>query len=169
MLHEPQARADYAHLERPTGPSTAANTHGGGGVPSASTPTNTTRPSAHASNPRIISYGAGVPPAGYMTHVFAPIVTGAPTKKTKFPNSQGRLLFYRLSLPNPLTLSLSDTCTGVSPSASLGALPAVPFAATNGAGQRICRRCGAVGRYKDGKCAEKWGPGPMGPGTVCDR
>ncbi|KAF8148902.1 hypothetical protein B0H34DRAFT_735827 [Crassisporium funariophilum] len=26
-----------------------------------------------------------------------------------------------------------------------------------------------VGRYKDGKCVEKWGPGPMGPGTVCDR
>lgn len=26
-----------------------------------------------------------------------------------------------------------------------------------------------AGRYKDGKCVEKWGPGPDGPGTVCDR
>ncbi len=75
-------------------------------------------------------------------------------------------------------LSLSKK-TGISPAASLDALPAstaaaalapaVPFAATNSAGQRICRQCGMVGRYKDGKCVEKWGPGPMGPGTVCDR
>ncbi|KAH9012228.1 hypothetical protein EDB83DRAFT_2578683 [Lactarius deliciosus] len=36
-------------------------------------------------------------------------------------------------------------------------------------GQRICRQCGLPGRYKDGKCVEKWGPGPEGPGTVCDR
>ncbi|PPQ74085.1 hypothetical protein CVT26_006487 [Gymnopilus dilepis] len=47
--------------------------------------------------------------------------------------------------------------------------PLVPYAATNAQGQRICRQCGIVGRYKDGKCVEKWGPGPMGPGTVCDR
>ncbi|KAL1746890.1 hypothetical protein HDZ31DRAFT_72627 [Schizophyllum fasciatum] len=40
---------------------------------------------------------------------------------------------------------------------------------TNAEGQRICRQCGQPGRYKDGKCVEKWGPGPMGPGTVCDR
>jgi len=50
-----------------------------------------------------------------------------------------------------------------------GQPPTVPFAATNEHGQRICRQCGMVGRYKDGKCVEKWGPGPMGPGTVCDR
>lgn len=40
---------------------------------------------------------------------------------------------------------------------------------TNAQGQRICRQCGLVGRYKDGKCVEKWGPGPEGPGTVCDK
>jgi hypothetical protein len=39
----------------------------------------------------------------------------------------------------------------------------------NDKGQRICRQCGLPGRYKDGKCVEKWGPGPEGPGTVCDR
>ncbi|KAH9912535.1 uncharacterized protein BXZ73DRAFT_82274 [Epithele typhae] len=36
-------------------------------------------------------------------------------------------------------------------------------------GQRICRQYGLAGRYEDSKCVEKWGPGPMGPGTVCDR
>jgi len=29
--------------------------------------------------------------------------------------------------------------------------------------------CGEAGRYKDGKCVDKCGPGPQGPGTVCDR
>lgn len=36
-------------------------------------------------------------------------------------------------------------------------------------GLRTCRQCGLPGRYKEGKCVEKWGPGPQGPGTVCDR
>ncbi len=40
---------------------------------------------------------------------------------------------------------------------------------TNGAGLRVCRECKQTGRYKGGKCIEKWGPGPSGPGTVCDR
>ena len=40
---------------------------------------------------------------------------------------------------------------------------------TNAQGERICRQCGLPGRFKDGKCVEKWGPGPEGPGTVCDR
>ncbi|KAG1859747.1 hypothetical protein F4604DRAFT_1930469 [Suillus subluteus] len=40
---------------------------------------------------------------------------------------------------------------------------------TNAIGQRICLQCGLPGRYKDNKCVEKWGPGPEGPGTVCDR
>ena len=47
--------------------------------------------------------------------------------------------------------------------------PHTPYPPTNTQGQRICRQCGLVGRYKDGKCVEKWGPGPEGPGTVCDR
>ncbi|KAF8697261.1 hypothetical protein RHS03_07784, partial [Rhizoctonia solani] len=44
-----------------------------------------------------------------------------------------------------------------------------PAQTTNTQGQRTCRQCGLPGRYKDGKCVEKWGPGPEGPGTVCDR
>ncbi|KZS90657.1 hypothetical protein SISNIDRAFT_457501 [Sistotremastrum niveocremeum HHB9708] len=47
--------------------------------------------------------------------------------------------------------------------------PPQTFPATNAEGQRTCRQCGMAGRYKDGRCVEKWGPGPMGPGTVCDR
>ena len=43
------------------------------------------------------------------------------------------------------------------------------FPAQNDKGQHICRQCGMPGRYKDEKCVEKWGPGPEGPGTVCDR
>ncbi|KIM42560.1 hypothetical protein M413DRAFT_119911 [Hebeloma cylindrosporum] len=89
------------------------------------------------------------------THVFAPVVTGAPTKKTKFPNTPG--VGSNPSLDTPQT------------PASTAVPPAVPFPPTNAQGQRICRQCGMVGRYKDGKCVEKWGPGPMGPGTVCDR
>ncbi|KAF9480750.1 hypothetical protein BDN70DRAFT_594437 [Pholiota conissans] len=95
----------------------------------------------------------------YQTHVFAPVVTGAPTKKTKFPNTSA-------STPNLDTPSTTGTAQPVSAAATA---PAVPFASVNAQGQRICRQCGMVGRYKDGKCVEKWGPGPMGPGTVCDR
>lgn len=47
--------------------------------------------------------------------------------------------------------------------------PASVYPPTNEVGQRICRACGRPGRYKEDKCVEKWGPGPLGPGTVCDR
>ncbi|KIM23318.1 hypothetical protein M408DRAFT_332408, partial [Serendipita vermifera MAFF 305830] len=39
----------------------------------------------------------------------------------------------------------------------------------DGLPKRTCKQCGQPGRYKDNKCVEKWGPGPQGPGTVCDR
>ena len=53
--------------------------------------------------------------------------------------------------------------------ASLPSLPPGGLPTRNDKGQRICRQCGQVGRYKEGKCVEKWGPGPQGPGTVCNR
>ncbi|KAI0085834.1 hypothetical protein BDY19DRAFT_395124 [Irpex rosettiformis] len=77
----------------------------------------------------------------YQTHIFAPPVTGAPVKKAP----------------------TAGIITGTS-SIGQGGYPP-----TNPQGQRICRQCGHAGRYKDGKCVEKWGPGPEGPGTVCDR
>ncbi|KAG8751308.1 hypothetical protein FRC14_007993 [Serendipita sp. 396] len=39
----------------------------------------------------------------------------------------------------------------------------------DGLPKRTCKQCGQPGRYRDNKCVEKWGPGPQGPGTVCDR
>jgi hypothetical protein len=93
----------------------------------------------------------------YTTHVFAPVVTGAPTKKSKFPNTA-----VNAGAGVPGSGASLDNAQGTS-------VPTAPFAATNAQGQRICRQCGMVGRYKEGKCVEKWGPGPMGPGTVCDR
>ncbi|PFH47116.1 hypothetical protein AMATHDRAFT_68400, partial [Amanita thiersii Skay4041] len=92
------------------------------------------------------------------THVFAPVVTGAPTKKNKFSASGG-------SAGN-LAANANSNATGEAPPP---APPAHVFPPTNNQGQRICRQCGMPGRYKEGKCVEKWGPGPMGPGTVCDR
>ncbi|KAF8148898.1 hypothetical protein B0H34DRAFT_202142 [Crassisporium funariophilum] len=102
------------------------------------------------------------------THIFAPVVTGAPIKKPKFPNTIGvgsaSLGGSGPSLETPPGPGSITTAGAPAPAPT-----AVPFASTNAQGQRICRQCGMVGRYKDGKCVEKWGPGPMGPGTVCDR
>ncbi|TRM58299.1 hypothetical protein BD626DRAFT_573726 [Schizophyllum amplum] len=39
----------------------------------------------------------------------------------------------------------------------------------NAEGKRICGECGTPGREIDGKCVEKWGPGPKGRGTVCSK
>ncbi|KAJ6552149.1 hypothetical protein B0H10DRAFT_2126183 [Mycena sp. CBHHK59/15] len=58
---------------------------------------------------------------------------------------------------------------GVGAGVGVGVGGGAPFPPTNAANQRICRQCGLPGRYKEGKCVEKWGPGPLGPGTVCDR
>ena len=131
----------------------------------------------------------------YQTHIFAPPVMGAPMKKGK-PGSSAGISKYMdvissrgpdvdavangsgaLAAP-PITTNTapppSTPTTTVPQSATASAPVAVPhshppYPATNLQGQRICRQCGMAGRYKDGKCVEKWGPGPEGPGTVCDR
>ncbi|KAJ7577542.1 hypothetical protein C8J56DRAFT_1031512 [Mycena floridula] len=100
---------------------------------------------------------AGPGPTGgtlqsYQTHVFAPVVTGAPVKKGKFSANVD---------------AGGDSAGLINPTAPASGNTFYP--ATNEVGQRICRQCGMPGRYKEGKCVEKWGPGPMGPGTVCDR
>ncbi|KAF8555007.1 hypothetical protein OG21DRAFT_962239 [Imleria badia] len=114
----------------------------------------------------------------YQTHIFAPPVTGAPMKKGKPGSSAGIMANGSAALPAPSittnTAPPPPTPTTVVPqSATAPAPPAVPhhtpFPPTNAQGQRICRQCGLAGRYKEGKCVEKWGPGPEGPGTVCDR
>ena len=106
----------------------------------------------------------------YQTHVFAPVVTGAPTKKgssssksfiEKPPNHSFAV--------NPQPSSSKSLNNGVGPPTYPFTPPAIPIPSHNEEGQRLCRQCGQAGRYKDGKCVEKWGPGPLGPGTVCDR
>jgi hypothetical protein len=43
--------------------------------------------------------------------------------------------------------------------------PNSPISAT-----RTCSECGTTGKFDaERKCVEKWGPGPMGRGTACDR
>ncbi|KAG6850326.1 hypothetical protein H0H93_014901 [Arthromyces matolae] len=96
----------------------------------------------------------------FQTHIFAPPVTGAPVKKSKFPQA---------ATTAPTSVSTAPVSTSTSYPEIPQAPPTAAFPATNEQGQRICRQCGMAGRYKDGKCVEKWGPGPMGPGTVCDR
>ncbi|VDB97601.1 unnamed protein product [Peniophora sp. CBMAI 1063] len=88
-------------------------------------------------------------------HVFQPPVTGPPIKRT-----QTRPVDKAATYGNP------DSSRDARSDA---AFPPGGFPATNEQGQRICRQCGFRGRYKDGKCVEKWGPGPAGPGTVCDK
>ncbi|KII85313.1 hypothetical protein PLICRDRAFT_179039 [Plicaturopsis crispa FD-325 SS-3] len=107
----------------------------------------------------------------YQTHVFAPPVTGAPIKKSKYNPGGGSS--SSLAAPSSTT-SIPVTSSSSAPRAAV-VPPQVPsqpqktYPATNEAGQRLCRQCGLAGRYKEGKCVEKWGPGPLGPGTVCDR
>lgn len=102
-----------------------------------------TRPSSYRKLPNSSTESTN---GEFQTHIFAPPVTGAPTKKSKFTEP-----------PAPPPHGAGQPAPGVS------------FPPVNDQGQRICRQCGVAGRYKDEKCVEKWGPGPLGPGTVCDR
>ena len=80
--------------------------------------------------------------------------------------------FSRLTNADPTdnpSVSATPSTRTIVGAVSLPTLPPGGFPASNEKGQRICRQCGLPGRYKDGKCVEKWGPGPEGPGTVCDR
>ncbi|KAG2336813.1 hypothetical protein BDR05DRAFT_970872 [Suillus weaverae] len=99
----------------------------------------------------------------YQTHIFAPPVTGAPQKKGK-PGSSANITHNGSPLTPPNAI-----VTPVAPVPPPAIPPTTSFPPTNAIGQRICRQCGLPGRYKDSKCVEKWGPGPEGPGTVCDR
>ncbi|KAH9853229.1 hypothetical protein C2E23DRAFT_691059, partial [Lenzites betulinus] len=97
----------------------------------------------------------------YQMHIFTPPVTGAPVKK----NKSGGAGLAQTASANSSVLTLGPTGSVISGPTNLGG----GYPPTNASGQRICRQCGQPGRYKEGKCVEKWGPGPEGPGTVCDR
>jgi len=104
------------------------------------------------------SPGQGAGLHSYQTHIFAPPVTGAPPVRKSNTSTN---VASSLSRGGSLAGNLSHHQTHV--------LGPGGYPPTNAQGQRICRQCGLVGRYKDGKCVEKWGPGPEGPGTVCDK
>ncbi|KAH8987930.1 hypothetical protein EDB83DRAFT_2483277 [Lactarius deliciosus] len=89
------------------------------------------------------------------THIFAPPVTGPPGKRSKAGD-------------NPSVTATPRHARFVG-AASLPTLPPGGFPASNEKGQRICSNAVWPGRYKDGKCVEKWGPGLRVQGTVCDR
>ncbi|CAL1701871.1 unnamed protein product [Somion occarium] len=97
----------------------------------------------------------------YQTHTFAPPVTGPPVKKPKNANTP--------SSSNIGGLTSQGSVTTLGPQPTVSSIGGGGFPGSNAQGQRTCRQCGQPGRYKDGKCVEKWGPGPEGPGTVCDR
>jgi hypothetical protein len=106
------------------------------------------------------------------THIFAPPVTGPPGKKPKASGKKHSSPIIRRSSwthSEGTPVSAAPSVRSVAGAASLPSLPPGGYPAVNDKGQRICRQCGMPGRYKDGKCVEKWGPGPEGPGTVCDR
>jgi hypothetical protein len=95
------------------------------------------------------------------------ILCFAETKFLFFFFSLLRVIFISLFTDSHFLWSVDangNIILGPPPTVSSGSFPP-----QNAQGQRICRQCGLPGRYKDGKCVEKWGPGPEGPGTVCDR
>ncbi|KAJ7189702.1 hypothetical protein B0H12DRAFT_1246534 [Mycena haematopus] len=86
----------------------------------------------------------------------------------RWSRAEGKERAHSNSTPHPSASALHDA---FAPTTSTPAPAPTPFLPSNTAhrNRRICRQCGWPGRYKDGKCVEKWGPGPLGPGTVCDR
>ncbi|KAL5508560.1 hypothetical protein ACEPAH_6179 [Sanghuangporus vaninii] len=143
-------------------------TDGGRGRPSP--------PEQHASGPGGMrqAQNFGVPPS--INGISPPLsaapppashpMSKAPSTHAPATNGVGR----KSSIPASQLMTLGPSGTIVSgggsegPGAAGSVDPAVRFP-----GLRTCRQCFQPGRYKDGKCVEKWGPGPQGPGTVCDR
>ena len=112
----------------------------------------------------------------YQTHIFSPPVTGAPMKKGKLGlsvsfHAPSRVALTSSQWPADQDLFLlHPSHQALRPHHQLRqsqflspplALPQqrsphhTPYPPTNAQGQRICRQCGLVGRYKDGKCVKK--------------
>jgi hypothetical protein len=114
--------------------------------------------------------GGSVTAKGSLTHLHgqffpSPLLTTAPQSNINTSSQPDN------SVTNPIdppTAQLKPPASSSSLFKTVG-LPPGGFPAMNSFGQRTCWQCGQTGRQKDGKCIEKWGPGPQGPGTVCDR
>lgn len=112
---------------------------------------------------------AGSPPIpnpGPMTMQFLPPQSGPPMpKKIYHHKGTGQVIGSQHAGMAPTLGGSVDPNSA----AARGGAPPSGFMTIDGQMKRTCKQCGQPGRYKDNKCVEKWGPGPQGPGTVCDR
>ncbi|KIK28217.1 hypothetical protein PISMIDRAFT_607563 [Pisolithus microcarpus 441] len=105
------------------------------------------------------------PVNGALTVPTPPTTSASSTAPPQTPTTSSA----NLSHPHPHHVGSAHSHSPQQPRPTVHRTPAGTYPPTNSDGQRICRQCGLPGRYKEGKCVEKWGPGPEGPGTVCDR
>ncbi|KIY51313.1 hypothetical protein FISHEDRAFT_70953 [Fistulina hepatica ATCC 64428] len=117
-------------------------------------------------SPRLSPARPSSPPAASSSSIIIPPTKSLASAKSLPANTKAATSNAKTSAP---AASSSPTASQAPASDRYPNDIGKPYPATNDSGQRLCRTCGAVGRYKDGRCVEKWGPGPCGPGTVCDR
>ncbi|KAH8108910.1 hypothetical protein DFH11DRAFT_1548681 [Phellopilus nigrolimitatus] len=86
----------------------------------------------------------------FQTTILAPPITGVPPGKGSSQTS--------------LTQSANDDArvNGLSPNGWGRVIEEEARRPQNTQSERICQQCGVFGYYKNGKCVEKWGPGPEG-------
>jgi len=120
---------------------------------------------------RHISHQNTLPHGGYSGYPLETI-SSSPTPYYELPHhqTQPNIMHPHSLTPEPATPPHTQQHrTG--PASSLSSNAAVPGgdASVNVSNPRKCKQCGQPGRYVDGKCIEKWGKGPLGRGSVCDR
>ncbi|KAL0062070.1 hypothetical protein AAF712_011070 [Marasmius tenuissimus] len=114
-------------------------------------------PSSHGHPPHALAGHATIPNVNSLSSIQSASLVSHSSSHTTLPNTSSHP-----SIP-------AAHHTASNPGSQSSIVQPGSFPPTNAQGQRICRQCGQAGRYKEGKCVEKWGPGPHGPGTVCDR
>lgn len=108
--------------------------------------------------------GSPGPHGHQVTPQFLPPQSGPPMpKKIYHTKATGQTLGAH-NIANAMSAGVVDP-SFIAPRTGLNGAALTP----EGFPKRTCKQCGQPGRYKDNKCVEKWGPGPKGPGTVCDR
>jgi hypothetical protein len=112
-----------------------------------------------------VARSPSAPTAGPMTMQFLPPQSGPPMpKKIYHHKDTGQVIGSQHAGLAPALNGAADPNSAAQRNAI-----AAGYMTSDGQRKRTCRQCGQPGRYKENKCVEKWGPGPEGPGTVCDR
>src|SRR3984885_4292812 len=94
----------------------------------------------------------------------------APSIGAPIAGPQAGFTSHSRVLPHTLSFASSTTSTPArSAAVRPGDRPHHPRRRVVSLAERPCSECGRPGRFKDGRSVEKWGPGPDGPGTVCDK